>query len=57
MLIYSRMQFRFVSVVTNILNIAIFSCSVVFVTVESYIRNLTRLFFGYYVTQWKKLCI
>ena len=51
------MQFRFVSVVTNILNIAIFSCSVVFVTVESYIRNLTRLFFGYYVTQWKKLCI
>jgi hypothetical protein len=44
------MQFRSVTVVTNILNIAIFSSSVVFVTVERYVLNLTRLFLGYYVT-------
>jgi len=50
MLIYSRMQIRFVNVATNILNIAIFSCSVAFVAVESYILNLKRLFLEYYVT-------
>jgi hypothetical protein len=54
-LIYSRTEFRFVSVVTKILNIAIFTCSAVFVTVGSYFLNLTGLFLRYYVTQWAKI--
>jgi hypothetical protein len=39
-LIYSGMQFRFVSIVTNISSITIFSCSIMSVTVGSYFLNL-----------------